>query len=76
MAFTVGQLAKLTGLIVRALHHYDAIGLLMPSHRSNAGYRQNTQDDVAKLFRIQALQRSGALACRSGGGSGARRRKD
>jgi DNA-binding transcriptional MerR regulator len=56
MAFTVGQLAKLTGLTVRALHHYDAIGLLVPSQRSDAGYRLYAQGDIVKLFRIQALQ--------------------
>lgn len=59
MAFTVGQLAKLTGLTVRALHHYDAIGLLVPSHRSDAGYRLYTQADTARLFQIQALRRLG-----------------
>jgi DNA-binding transcriptional MerR regulator len=56
MAFTVGQLAKLTGLTVRALHHYDAIGLLVPSQRTEAGYRLYAQSDIVKLFRVQALQ--------------------
>jgi DNA-binding transcriptional MerR regulator len=59
MSFTVGQLAKLTGLTVRALHHYDAIGLLTPSQRSDSGYRLYTQTDIVKLYRIQALQRFG-----------------
>lgn len=57
MSFTVGQLAKLTGLTVRALHHYHAIGLLEPSHRSESGYRLYTQADIVRLYRIQALQR-------------------
>jgi len=57
MSFTVGQLAKLTGLTVRALHHYHAIGLLEPSQRSDSGYRLYTQADIVRLFRIQALQR-------------------
>jgi DNA-binding transcriptional MerR regulator len=59
MSFTVGQLAKLTGLTVRALHHYDAIGLLVPSQRSDSGYRLYTQADIVRLYRIQALQRFG-----------------
>lgn len=59
MAFTVGQLAKLTGLTVRALHHYDAIGLLVPSHRSDSGYRLYGQADIARLYQIQALRRLG-----------------
>jgi DNA-binding transcriptional MerR regulator len=57
MSFTVGQLAKLTGLTVRALHHYHAIGLLEPSQRSDSGYRLYTQADIVRLYRIQALQR-------------------
>jgi len=57
MSFTVGQLARLTGLTVRALHHYHAIGLLEPSQRSDGGYRLYSQADIVRLFRIQALQR-------------------
>ena len=33
----VGELAQRTGVSVRALHHYDEIGLLSPGHRSAAG---------------------------------------
>lgn len=59
MSLTVGQLAKIAGLTVRALHHYDARGLLAPSQRSDAGYRLYSQADVVRLYRIQALQRIG-----------------
>ena len=59
MLLSVGQLSRLTGLTIRALHHYDAIALLSPSQRSEAGYRQYTQSDVVRLYRIQALQRLG-----------------
>jgi DNA-binding transcriptional MerR regulator len=56
-------LAKRTGLTVRALHHYDAIGLLSPSARSDAGYRLYNEADLARLHRILALRRFGmALA--------------
>lgn len=55
----VGELARLTGLTVRTLHHYDAIGLLMPSGRSEAGYRLYGQRDVARLHAIQALRHIG-----------------
>jgi DNA-binding transcriptional MerR regulator len=58
-SLTVGQLARRSGLTVRALHHYDAIGLLTPSQRSDSGYRLYVQADVARLYRIQALQRLG-----------------
>ena len=42
-AWKVGALAKATGLTVRALHHYDHIGLLSPSMRTAAGHRLHTR---------------------------------
>ena len=58
-AWKVGALAKATGLTVRALHHYDHIGLLSPSARSPAGHRLYTADDLARLYRISLLRRLG-----------------
>jgi MerR family transcriptional regulator, thiopeptide resistance regulator len=55
----VGELAALAKLTVRTLHHYDSIGLLQPSARSDAGYRLYDRDDVARLHRIQALRSFG-----------------
>lgn len=63
MLLKIGDLAKRTGLTVRALHHYDSIGLLTPSARSDAGYRLYNQADVVRLHQIQALRQFGlALA--------------
>lgn len=59
MLFKVGDLAKRSGLTVRTLHHYDDIGLLTASARSEAGYRLYNRDDVARLHQIQALRRFG-----------------
>lgn len=59
MLLKIGVLAKRAGLTVRALHHYDAIGLLSPSARSDSGSRQYNQDDVIRLHRIQALKHFG-----------------
>jgi DNA-binding transcriptional MerR regulator len=59
MLLKIGELAKRTGLTVRALHHYDDIGLLTPSARSDAGYRLYNESDIARLHRIQALRRFG-----------------
>jgi DNA-binding transcriptional MerR regulator len=55
----VGELAALANLTVRTLHHYDSIGLLQPSARSDAGYRLYDRDDVARLHQIQALRAFG-----------------
>ncbi|WP_342119288.1 MerR family transcriptional regulator [Pseudoduganella sp. OTU4001] len=63
MMLKVGELARRAGLTVRTLHHYDSIGLLKPSGRSDAGYRLYNRDDVARLHQVQALRRFGmALA--------------
>lgn len=59
MLFKVGELARRCGLTVRTLHHYDSVGLLSPSARSDSGYRLYNRDDVAKLHQIQALKRFG-----------------
>lgn len=49
---TVKEVSKLTGVSVRALHHYDAIGLLKPTRVTEAGYR--LYDDTA-LARLQSI---------------------
>lgn len=49
---TVGALARMAGVTVRTLHHYDEIGLLRPSGRSEAGYRRYTSGDSERLARI------------------------
>jgi DNA-binding transcriptional MerR regulator len=55
----VGELAKRTGLSVRALHHYDEIGLLVPSERSFSGYRLYSDLDLRRLYRIVAMRQLG-----------------
>jgi DNA-binding transcriptional MerR regulator/uncharacterized glyoxalase superfamily protein PhnB len=52
----VGDLARATGLTVRALHYYEEIGLLLPSRRSSAGHRVYDGTDVARLYRINLLR--------------------
>lgn len=59
MDYTVGQLAKRTGLTVRTLHHYESLGLLRPSGRSDAGYRHYGEADVLRLHRLLALRDAG-----------------
>jgi DNA-binding transcriptional MerR regulator len=52
MGYTVGDLAKLAHISVRALHHYDEIGLLAPSGRTQAGYRLYTDHDLERLQQV------------------------
>lgn len=51
---TVGEVANLAGagVTVRTLHHYDELGLLSPSGRSEAGYRLYSYDDLTRLREI------------------------
>jgi DNA-binding transcriptional MerR regulator len=55
--WTVGQVADLLGVTVRTLHHYDEIGLLVPSERSPAGYRLYTDADIGRLQQIVVYRR-------------------
>src|SRR5271167_2572749 len=50
------QFAALAGVTVRALHHYDRMGLLRPKQRSHAGYRLYTAEDFARLEHIVVLK--------------------
>lgn len=49
---TVKQIAKQTGVSVRTLHHYDAIGLLNPTEVTEAGYRLYDADALERLYLI------------------------
>jgi len=56
----IGELAKRTGLSVRALRHYDEIGLLVPSERSRSGYKTLYSGfDLRRLYRIVAMRQLG-----------------
>ena len=48
----VGEVAALAGITVRTLHHYDRIGLLSPSGRTSAGYRQYAPADLDRLHSV------------------------
>src|SRR5262245_29987654 len=59
MAYTVGEVGRITGLSVRALHHYDAIGLVRPRGRSASGYRLYTDQDLERLQEVLVLRELG-----------------
>jgi DNA-binding transcriptional MerR regulator len=52
MSYSVGQVAGFAGVTVRTLHHYDEIGLLVPSERSHAGHRRYSDADLDRLQQI------------------------
>lgn len=55
-AFRIQEFAKLAGVTVRALHHYDRLKLLSPAHRSERGYRLYCHEDLGRLERILVLR--------------------
>ncbi len=62
-SYTVGSLAKLAGVTVRALHHYEDEGLLHPE-RTASGYRRYGAADVERLQQILLLRVLWALSRR------------
>jgi MerR family copper efflux transcriptional regulator len=76
----IGELAERTELSQRTIRHYDAIGLLTPSARSEGGFRLYTEDDYARLMLIRRMKPLGysleemgdllrAIAATEGGGA-------
>lgn len=55
----IGEIAQTTGFTVRALRHYEEIGLLTPTSRTSAGHRLYGAESIEQLYRISALQRLG-----------------
>jgi len=55
----VGDLARLSGKTVRAIHLYEELGLLKPLGRSKGGYRLYAQDAPLRIRWIQKLQDMG-----------------
>jgi DNA-binding transcriptional MerR regulator len=59
MSYSVSRVAGLAGVTVRTLHHYDEIGLLVPSDRTAAGYRIYTDADLERLQQIRFYRELG-----------------
>ncbi|MFH8568462.1 MerR family transcriptional regulator [Streptomyces sp. NPDC017993] len=57
--WSIGEVAQASGMTVRALHHYDEIGLLRASERTASGHRRYTESDVRRLYRVRALRSLG-----------------
>jgi MerR family transcriptional regulator, thiopeptide resistance regulator len=64
--WSIGELARMSGVTVRALHHYDAIGLVRASERTAAGHRRYTESDLRRLYQVRALRALGTPLDRIG----------
>jgi DNA-binding transcriptional MerR regulator len=58
-SLTVGGLARLAGVTVRTLHHYDEIGLVVPSGRTDNQYRTYGQGEIERLQEVLFLRELG-----------------
>jgi MerR family transcriptional regulator, thiopeptide resistance regulator len=54
--YKVQEFAELAGVTVRALHHYDRVGLLKPTSRTGSSYRLYSEADLARLEQIVVLK--------------------
>ncbi|MCP2636522.1 MerR family transcriptional regulator [Microbacterium sp. HD4P20] len=52
----IGEVAERTTLSLRTLRHYDEIGLVVPSGRTEGGFRLYTEDDIARLMLIRRMK--------------------
>ncbi|MEU4233952.1 MerR family transcriptional regulator [Nonomuraea sp. NPDC026600] len=54
--WSIGELAKATGVTIRTLYHYDEIGLVQAGERTASGHRRYTGADLRQLYRVRALR--------------------
>jgi DNA-binding transcriptional MerR regulator len=59
MEFSIGELARLSGLTVKAVRYYSDLGLVPPARRSPAGYRVYGAEAVARLGLVRTLRELG-----------------
>lgn len=52
----IGELAEKTGLSLRTIRHYDEIGILKASGRTEGGFRIYTNDDMSRLLLIRRMK--------------------
>lgn len=52
----IGEVAELTSLSLRTLRHYEDVGLVEPSGRTDGGFRLYTQRDVSRLMIVRRMK--------------------
>ncbi|RAY12918.1 MerR family transcriptional regulator [Actinomadura craniellae] len=55
----IGDVARLSGVSARMLRHYDSLGLVRPTGRTGAGYREYSGEDIRRIFHIESLRSLG-----------------
>ncbi|MFE1774995.1 HEAT repeat domain-containing protein [Streptomyces sp. NPDC059008] len=55
----IGDVARRSGVSARMLRHYDTLGLVRPTGRTGAGYREYSGEDIRRIFHIESLRSLG-----------------
>jgi DNA-binding transcriptional MerR regulator len=55
----IGEVARRSGVSARMLRHYESLGLVRPSGRTEGGYREYSADDIVRVFQIESLRSLG-----------------
>jgi MerR family copper efflux transcriptional regulator len=57
--FTIGQVARLSGITSKAIRYYESVGVLQPPQRQENGYRRYDQADLNRLILLRCLRQLG-----------------
>ncbi|MFD5193886.1 HEAT repeat domain-containing protein [Streptomyces sp. NPDC058357] len=55
----IGDVARLSGVSARMLRHYESLGLVRPTGRTDGGYREYSDEDIRRIFHIESLRSLG-----------------
>lgn len=55
----IGEVARRSGVSARMLRHYEALGLVSPTGRTDGGYREYSGEDIRRIFHIESLRSLG-----------------
>ncbi|MEV4283278.1 HEAT repeat domain-containing protein [Actinoplanes xinjiangensis] len=55
----IGEVARRSGVSARMLRHYESLGLVQPTGRSHAGYREYADEDIRRIFHVESLRSLG-----------------
>ena len=62
----IGEVSQCSGVSVRMLRHYDSLGLVRPSGRTSAGYREYADEDLRRSLHVEALRSLGLSLAQAG----------
>ncbi|SDI28039.1 DNA-binding transcriptional regulator, MerR family [Sinosporangium album] len=55
----IGDVARRSGVSARMLRHYESLGLVRPTGRTEGGYREYSSEDIRRIFHIESLRSLG-----------------